>query len=369
MDFREELSAFPSGVHRCIYAAARGITPLDRSLASVEDPGMRASCEEFHGFFMDFLSDMYDHPEAYGLPVMALENFCNGKTVNGMKQKFPSKTKSILSQTRNSVNGYMVLLYMMGRLGVLSGDILSLSPDDLKEADKRTNTSVSPIPLAVRLRALARVGLLQEGGGFVSKRHPGMFPAMCALAKKAKKQSGFDYFAFKNAEFRNIGANYKPTYEDYFHPLIESQLKQANTLHEYAIKMGLKPTVSTFWKVEYKYKGAQVMCIGTEGDHERKLDIRLVGTYNWDDPGLINDRLIKESPEFQKYAVRHVLRCDACSTAHLGRFVTVLGKRQRVCGGGLIGFRWNNPDDGDVEAIKQFIRLRMEIIEEINQKE
>jgi len=109
------------------------------------------------------------------------------------------------------------------------------------------------------------------------------------------------------------------------------------------------------------------MCIGTSdtGDHESMLDVRIIGTYNWDDHTLINSRLERESPEFQKQALRHVWRCNACATTHLGMFVTVLGKRQRVCGGGQIGFRWYNPADDELEYIKKLIQLRIEIIDEI----
>ena len=92
MNFNIELTEFPSAVHRCIYAAARGITPLERSLSFVTDSEMRSSCAAFHGFIIDMLSDMYDHPEAYDLPVGELEKFCDGKKIIGMKQKYPSKT-------------------------------------------------------------------------------------------------------------------------------------------------------------------------------------------------------------------------------------------------------------------------------------
>ncbi|MDR0324674.1 MAG: hypothetical protein LBI19_01090 [Oscillospiraceae bacterium] len=110
------------------------------------------------------------------------------------------------------------------------------------------------------------------------------------------------------------------------------------------------------------------MCIQTEDDGEHMLDIRIVSAYNQDDPALINSRLEKEPPEFQKQALRHVWRCNACSTSHLGAFVTVLGKRQRVCGGGLIGFRWRDPDDEGLEMLKRLIAFRCEIIDEIQQK-
>jgi hypothetical protein len=402
MDFANELSEFPSAVHKCIYAAARGLTPAERSIDFVKDSEMRASCIEYHAFITDMLSDMYDYPDEYYLPVLALENFCGGKKINGMKQKYPSKTKNIIAQTRNSVGGYIKLLHLLGRSGELINKTLSIPAAEIENIEKQVNTTVSPISLDARLKALSRIGLkacggdigADAGGGvgddicmgssgdvsddicinvdssggdinFISTRYPNMFPAMRALAQKADKQSGFDYFAFQTLEFRNIERKFKPTYVDYYNPLTAEQCKQANALHEFATANKINPVISTFWKVDYKYRGVHVMCIGTEGDHERLLDIRIFSTYNWDDSALINTRLAKEPPDFQKQALRHVWRCNACSTSHLGRFVTVLGKRQRVCGGGLIGFRWYNPSDGDLEQIKRHIKIRCEIIDEL----
>lgn len=368
MNFKTELTVFPSAVHSCIYSAARGITPLEHSLTGVSNPDMRSSCEAYHGFIMDMLSDMYDNPLAYGLPVSLLEDFCGGSKVNGMKQKFPSKTKGILAQTRNAVSGYIMLLYKLARSGICNGDKLTVPADVLAQIGKATSSSVSPIPLDVRLKALERAGLTAKGGVFTGTRYQGMFPAMCELAGKADKTSGFDYFAFTTLEFRNIEKTYKPVYEDYYNPLISKQREYAYLLHDYAVENKMKPTVNTFWKVDYKYKGAQVMCVGSEGDHERLLDIRIVGTYNWEDSALINNRLAKEPPEFQKNVLRHIWRCDACSTSHLGMFVTVLGKRARVCGGGIIGFRWRNPGDEDLAVIQKLLKFRCEIIDELKIK-
>jgi len=362
MDFDEQLRDFPSTVHKVIYTAARGLAPLERSLAAVGGD-MRASCEAYYAFLMMMFSDMYQHPEAYGMPVMELERHCGRRTVNGMKQLAPNKTQTILALTRNSVNGYVMLLHAMGRRGVLSGDKLTLTDSDLAAIDKLVNTSVRPIPVMERLAAMERVGLIMRDNVVTSVNHPAMFSAMCALAARAEKTSGFDFFAFRRADFRNLAGKFKPGYDDYFLPLYDDRRELAYELHRFAAERKLKPVVSTFWKVEYKYKGAQVMCIGSEGDHESLLDVRVVGTYGWDDPALINDRLAKETPEFQRYIMRHILRCTGCATTHLGGYVTVLGKRQRVCGGGMIGFRWMNPGADDLEAIKRMIELRCEILD------
>ena len=98
MDFTREIADFPSAVHKNIYSTARGVTPPDKSITDISDSALRSSCVQYHGFFMDMLSDMYDNADKYYLPVMELEAFCAGRKINGLKQKFPSKTKNILDE-------------------------------------------------------------------------------------------------------------------------------------------------------------------------------------------------------------------------------------------------------------------------------
>ena len=363
MDFRKELVDFPSAVHRLIYFAARGLTPLEKSLADIRDPDMRASCAAHRGFLLDMLSDMYDNPGAYSLPVLELERFLDGRKLNGVKQKFPARTKAVLSRTRNAVHGYMVLLCVLGLSGTPRGDALLVPEETYPAIARRVNGPTSPISLEARLAALSRVGLERTDDGLRARTHPNLFPALCALAKKTDgKLSGFAFFAFCNAEFRTLGAKYRPAPEDYFEPLVRERRAAAVALDNFATNNGLYPVISTFWKADYKYKGVQVLCVNS---FEGELDIRVTETYNWDDPALINDRLEKEPHAFQRNALRHVWRCDACATTHLGRFVTILGKRQRVCGGGAIGFRWRNPAPEDIGAIERLIELRCEIISEM----
>lgn len=365
MDFSMELTDFPSTVHKNIYYIGRGIVPIKRSTEYIDMPDLYASCEEFHAFVIEMLSDMYDNPEEYHMPVMELENFCGNKKINGMKQKYPAKTKKILAITRNSVISYIKLLCLLGMHGSINGDELIVSISDMTQIEKNVSSSISPISLDDRFKALSRLGLLYNNESLVSKKYPNMFDAMHALATKVDKLSGFDFFSFSTLDFRNLKESHKPTHIDYYDTLISSQRDQAYHLHDYALQWKLIPSINTFNKVDYKYKGLQVMCISSQGDHERMLDVRITCAYRWDNQDLINKRLEKESQEFQKQALRHVWRCDACATTHLGMFVTVLGKRQRVCGAGLIGFRWQNPKTDELELLKRIIQLRCEVIDEI----
>lgn len=365
MDFNRDLTEFPSMVHRIIYSCARQLTPLERSLAGMEDEALNASCVAFHVFMLELLSDLYENTGAYSLPATELEKFLGGKKLNGVKQKQPAKTEKLWSQTVNAVNGYQLLLCMLGRDGQVRGNTLAVTPGTLEAIAKRTGSTTSPIPLDVRLQALARVGLVQQDGVFVCSRHPDMFAGMQALAASSEKLSSFGYFAFQNLEFRNIGAKYSPSYEDYVHPLIAQRRAIADDIDALARQLKAKPACNTFWKVDYKYNGVQTLCLGTE---RGELDVRITETYGWDDPALINGRLEQESPEFQRYILRHIWGCTGCSTSHLGGFTTILGHKRRVCIGGGIGFRWKNPGREDLESIEKCLEFRCRIIDELKKK-
>lgn len=366
MDFSIERTDFPSEVHKVIYSAAREIIPLEYSLNGIDDESLKQSCEDYHQFIMELLSDMYEFPEAYSLSVYELEQFLDGKKLNGMKQKYPSRTKSILSHTRNSVERYIALLCRIAFMGTVHDDCLELHSEVLPSLEKAVNTSSSPISLEKRLEALSRVGFVQTNTGFRSNNHPHMFLSMCKLAEKTKgTTSGFTYYNFSKCDFRNIIKNHKPTHVDYFWPLIDERKKVAYELHNIAIEYGCREQINTFLKTDYKYKGNQVLLIDSaDGD----LDIRITEAYKWDGHSLINDRLEKETTEFQTYALRHLWRCTACATTHLGQFIEVLGTRNRVCGGGMIGFQWHNPSGEDIKFIRRFLQMRCEIINEINQR-
>lgn len=361
MDFSIELREFPSAVHHRIYDAARKITPPDISLAGMRDASLRASCLQLHGLFMDMLSDMYESPAAYGLPVGALEAHLGGRKVNGVKRKQPSKTKRILSETYNAVSGYQVLLCLLGKLGRPEGGRLILAPDDLEAIAKKVNSSNSPIPLDTRMEGLGRVGLTLREGVLTADGHPGALDGLRALATSFDKMNSFGYFAFQNLEFRNIEKPYKPTYEDYVRPLSAERRAMADALNAAALSMGLKPYCNTFWKIDYKHRSTQVLCLENA---DGALAARIPETYGWDDMRLIERRLAAEDGAFQSYILKHLWGCTGCSTSHLGGFVTLLGKRRRVCLSGGIGFRWRDPAPEDMPAIEKCLAFRRDIIDE-----
>lgn len=352
---------YPSMVHHIICSSKEQLTPLDHCLSEDLSDEMRNSCIQLHEYVEHLLSDMYDAPEEYGFPVHVLEDFVGSSTVNGMKQKYPSKTKTILSHTRNSVDRYMFTLSLLAYEGTLENDTLVVPKEVYAAIDKKVNTSTSPISLEQRLTALERTGLIETEQGFVCKSYPQMFLSLCTLSQKTKgKSSGFPYFLYSKLDFRNITSNYKPVPSDYFSPLSEDRKYLAYKIHDLLIKAGCKPKISTFFKVEYKYKGKQVIQLDTA---ESTLRVRITDAYAWEEHDEINEKLKMLPIEDQKEALRHVWRCTACSTSHLGMFVTILGHKCRVCGGGQIAFNWEDPVEKEISLMEKLWNMRLELVD------
>lgn len=365
MNLNIELTEFPSVLHSHIYSKWRGIMPLSYAIDSVKDPSLRKSCLTLHGFIEAMLSDMYDNPELYHFPMMKLEEFYGEKLLVEMKRQFPKEFKKILSQTGNAVPSYFNLLCKIGVNGILKGNDFVVSEESLKEIKKQSKSSTSPVSFEKRMEALKRVGFVMEvlDSGevcFTSKKHIEIFPALQALADKHN---------FSMLDFRNIDSKYNPTYEDYFISLIDGQRELAYELHNFTKDYKMRVSLNANWGVNYHYKSKHVMCIGTGNDFERLLSVTVIGKERSDDHTIIDRSLAKETQDFKEQVFKHLTGCDAnqclnCSTYSSGNYVTVLGKRHQMCGGGIIGYAWRVPALSDIEMVKRLIKIRCEIINE-----
>ena len=92
------------------------------------------------------------------------------------------------------------------------------------------------------------------------------------------------------------------------------------------------------------------------------LDIRITEVYAWDDRTFFMNRLLSQSEERKRCADRHLYRCTACATSHVGQQIEFLGRHNRVCGGGMIGFVWKNPELKEFDDLEFFIKVRCEMI-------
>ena len=363
MDFSIDLTEFPSAVHRSIYSRARIMLPLSLTLDAVADPAMRKSCAALHGFVTAMLSDMYDNPDDYFLPVMKLEEYISGRNLLELKRESPQKYKDAVSQTHLAAGRYMDMLWWIGDKGTIEGSAFVISAERLRDIGKRVKTSTSPIPLEKRLEALNRVGFNMEAlpkdtFRFTSKNYPDMFPALHALRN--------DFLMF---DFRNMSSTPKPTHEDFFYALSIKQRELANELHDFAMERKMRLATNANWGVLYHHKSKHVMTIRAGDDISRFLGVRVIGKDSKEAHTQIDKYIGKESADFKKQVINHLSGCDAntclnCSTYSSGNYVTVLGKRHQMCGTGVIGFDWRDPVPADMKMIKRLIEIRCQMIDD-----
>jgi hypothetical protein len=179
-----------------------------------------------------------------------------------------------------------------------------------------------------------------------------------ALASRSVKTFGEDNFRY--CEFRMLFGKSMPTYPDVFAPLDDTHRFLCDQVHAYLISVKAIPSCTTLWKVDYKYKGSQLAQISTEGS---EMHIMITGAYHWDNPALINDRLAKLEFKEQRFALKNLRYCTACSTAHgLGAFFTVLGQRKRLCSGIHFLIRHRCTAE-DFPVIKKLLDVRVDIID------
>jgi hypothetical protein len=352
------------------------MTPLETSLggssATVVGPVLADGCREMHAFFSSMFDRMYEQPELFGLPVYELERFTGGKKINALKQKYPKEADLIKSKTINSVTVYPYFLLRLFRSGEIKDGIyrigrseydMLLSDFDRKRSSKKTETRLNFIAYDIRLSAFLALGLKieeTENGATVSYRHPNMLPAIRAMVLASQTVKTFGEESFRYCEFRILFGKFKPTYSDVVAPLDDAHRLLCDLAHTYLLSIKATPSSTTFWKVNYKYKGSQLAQISTEGSEMR---LTITGTYHWDSPALINDRLAKMDDTTQKFALQNLKYCIACSASHgLGAFFTILGQRKRLCSGIHFLIRHRCTAE-DIPQIKKLLMIRIGIID------
>ncbi len=362
MDFNQELIEFPSALHSNIYSRARSVMPLSPMADSDAESALYESYVALHGFVMGMLSDMYDHPDAYRLLVMKLEEFYNGQAL-AMKRESPKEFKKIFTQTYKDAGSYLDLLCQIGSDGRVEGDAFIISDERFQAIRKK----VKPKALKERLEALGRMGFMMETAStgeyrFTSNNYPNMFSALHSFANKG----GLDVL-----DFRTLGDAHKPSQDDFIesltYPLIAGQREMFRKLHHYATECKMRPTTDANKGVTYHYKGNQVMRVGAGDDLASYLSVKVLGKDKKDDLQVVDDHLTNEPRDFQEQVRQRLTGCDAnqcvmCSTFASGNYVTVLGQRHQMCGAGILGFCWHNPSEDDMATIRRLMDIRREII-------
>ena len=308
-------------------------------------------------------------PEAYHLGSGQLEDFLKGSNYSAVKQPQKSKVEKIYSQTRGRLTSYDDFLYDLGRLGAYDGTRLVLDPSATQEllsiyTGKGTNHCL--INLAERIQAFARQGLVitQDGEKIYASypSYPTILSVMSRLAQAGKGVKPFGMHNFSYCDFRALIGKYTPTLEDVIRPLPPDVQKVMRTLDEYARQYRCIPSCTTYWKINYKYKSSQVMCLSVD-EYDNDLGrVRVTGVYSDKEKDALLPLVASLGEEFTRYFMRHLNYCTACAGSHLGRITPIFGQNKRLCAG--IGLNVRCPKEQDIAFIQSFIAIRQQTIEQ-----
>ena len=300
MDFRIELTEFPSFMHENIYCRARRFMPLLNHAAINES--ILESWVALHCFVMDMLSDMYDHPEKYKLPYFKIEKFLDGRDIHDVKKESTAKLKRISSETTHAVGKYMASL---------------------------TKT--------------------------ISENHPEMRSAMEAIPRWSNLM--YDYRSLA-VDYKPTFSDYYVTlftesrimaYELHDYALERKMDVSVNAnwgvLYHYKSKHVLTVTTGDVDSIGFAVK------VAGKGKKE-SVDVM--------ENALAKETQEFQKQALTSLSGCDANRCLSCSCYSSGRYVTILGKRHQVCGEDIITYDFLKPLSADMGIIKRLIDMRCE---------
>ena len=366
---------FPSAVHKNIWLTLANIIPLEESLtcAFQQEAGddMVRSCNEYHAFYTELLTDMYQNPDEYRLNAGMIESVLQGRKFFGFR--FIHGVKAVKKCATELHKNHINFLRNIGANAVIDGDSLAL-PRHLFDSlvkksipNKASDYLAKPIE---RVMMLERVGFYVQHEGdmvrIVSKHYPHMFPALSEIAKK-------DYFEI--CPFQCIVQDFSPDYNCATRLMNDDSKKVLNEIakhmKQYKVKIEYKPGGIT-WHM----KGKPLVTTG--GSHsgvaamlrwgDTSLPVGGIyttvrGIYAWNDPSYFLAAIENTSEKLKQYYTKHLNYCFACSgDGHLGGFYNIYGKRKRLCAG--VGFRDVDFKNENLPYIKQLIDIRVKLLKD-----
>jgi hypothetical protein len=228
-------------------------TPVvNTDLDALQRAEMETSQREFYDFFQELYAQLYQHPEQFGLP-LGPDIYINKDGPDGSKdlQEVNRKLKS----SREAIVKGIDFLMASGSNGKVKGQELVLDLEVLG-AFKKTK------PGAKFLLGLEGIGLSVTVEGdqmvMVSQTHPGMMPALHALAQACLRYSDqrLGRFLFTRCEFKALEKDYFPGVLDLYCIFNHPASARLASLHEFFMKMKYKTEVVIagveYWMVTYQ---------------------------------------------------------------------------------------------------------------------
>lgn len=366
MDLFIDQNEFPSITHHSIWHAAMSMATLYEVIPSnmsiEEAAAFRLGEESLYRFMRDMFVDMYDHPEAYDIPVGAYDLYMDGRDRRSLGHKNDPKESRLRNQFQQAIQFYQKLLFEMGIHGKVYDDSLSIEPTIMDEMINKHNLRLIRGTQSMRLSALERLGMkIQRSDNaivFKNTRYPEMFTALITLAR-----AGRGVLALTNVlrcDFRGLIKGFKPGLEDVVAnlpgQLRDNILMMDLYIQELGAKISIHPLKNTTlyspWKVIYTREGKSIY-----GFHAEPNRLEVYAYFNKpDNISRVGYQLKEEADPLYAWFNDHIpMRECRCPN---NRKVDIGGEEKRICG--LMNrLEVINPDGEALDRLKRVIAQGM----------
>lgn len=168
-----------------------------------------------HAFFQDLLTDLYDNPQAYGLPVDPYEEYVESRMRLSIDKEKADDIRASRLKVRVAIEtGILDFLYQIGQAGqpVDQGLWLERTFFDALVAEKIKKTRNKAFP-----QKFERPGFVFSVGDGVTvfnERYPGMLTALSAFAKECASIRKHGFYFFRRCDFGVFAQKRLPALED-----------------------------------------------------------------------------------------------------------------------------------------------------------
>lgn len=370
MNFSLSQTNFPSVTHQSIWHAAvmraAFYEIIPASLSDGEADELREGQRSLYQFMTDLYSDMYEHPEAYELPVGDYEAYMQGRTRRDLSHKGDPKESRLRNRFQQGIQFYQKLLFEIGAKADQEADSqrFTLNSSVLSEMINSYNLRLIRGEEQRRASHLARLGLeirfSIEKMTIANDQYPHMLSALTALCRSNTGKHALS--GFLRCDFRAL-ESYKPGFADAVQILPDDFKSTALELNDYMKEINAKDTVQPLknttlfspWKLGYSRNGKSVY-----GFHADTDSFETYVYFNYFSNVSRMGYLLKEtSPKlYDWFNDRFPTRTCACPN---NKLADIGGCKKRICG--LMNrLEVYNPSTEDLRNLKLVIELSLEKI-------
>ncbi len=290
-------------------------------------------------FFMDFLADLYTHPQAYALPGEPYEAFTENRIRSKVDNEKQDRIRAIRLKTRKAFeDGLFDFLYQVGQVSELDGQVLKVSR---LAFDQLMNEKVKKTKNKAFLQGFERMGFSfgigNEDVDIHQEKHPGMLAALSMFAKTCSTIKEYGFYFFRRCDFGIFAQKRLPEFEDAMRLVSDPQKDEVYKTDAFLREHNFKREIfvadaSAGYRLRYNKKSDRVVywCrfmswFSPDLHHNLRWDFdsdQTPGLFSW---------LGETNPILAERIFDGIKKCEHCYANCMARVTIVQDGRQQEC--------------------------------------